>query len=326
MQYRELGKSGISVSVVGLGTWAIGGWAWGGNDDNDSIAAIRRGLDDGINLIDTAPAYGLGHSEEVVGKAIKGRPRDKIVIATKCGLVWHTDKGTFSFEEYGKRVHRYLGPESVRYELEQSLKLLGVDFIDLYQTHWPDVTTPIADTMGELVRLKDAGKIRAIGVSNCDIPPMKEYLAVGRIESNQPPYSMLDRGIEGELLEFCRKNSIGVLPYSPLAQGLLTGKMTPERKFKPGDWRASRKRFSPESIRRVNAMLDKFAPIREKHKVNQTQLTIGWTIARPGITSALVGVRNPQQAADIAKGGDMVLSKDELARMDKIIAELGSVD
>jgi len=326
MILRQLGQTNIEVSVVGIGTWAIGGWWWGGNDEEDSITAVRRALDEGANLIDTAPAYGLGLAEEVVGKAIKGRPRDKIVIATKCGLVWHTDKGMFYFEELGKRICRYLGPESVRYELEQSLARLGTDYVDLYQTHWQDDTTPIKDTMNELLKLKAEGKIRAIGVSNCSIPQMKEYLAAGRIDSNQPQYSMLDRAIEGELLDFCRSNGVSILAYSPLGQGLLTGKMTPDRAFKPGDMRAVKPRFAPAAIKRINAMLEKFEPLRRKYGVNQTQLTIGWTVARPGVTAALVGVRNAEQAADVAKGGSFELQAADLPEMDKIIAQLGKID
>jgi len=320
---RQLGRTTAKVSAVGIGTWAIGGWWWGGNEEKESIAAIRRGLDEGISLIDTAPAYGLGLAEEVVGKAIKGRDRSKVVVATKCGLVWHIEKGLFFFEELGKKVYRYLGPESVRYETEQSLRRLGTDYIDILQTHWQDPGTPIADTMGELLKLKDEGKVRAIGVSNCEVPQMQEYLAVGRIESNQPLYSMLDREIEGEFLDFCSRNSISVLVYSPLAQGLLTGKMSPDRVFKPGDQRPMKKRFAPDSIRRINRMLDEFEPLRKKYGVNQTQLTIGWSIARPGVTCALIGVRNAAQAADAAKGGSVELQPADLAEMDKIIDQAG---
>ena len=164
MERREIGASGIRASAIGLGTWAIGGWMWGGTDEADSIAAIRASVDTGVTLIDTAPAYGMGRSEEIVGKAIAGR-RDEVVLATKCGLVWHTDKGNHFFDQDGKPVHRYLGPESIAHELEQSLRRLGTDHIDLYITHWQDPTTPIAETMGALEDLRKAGKIRAIGAS-----------------------------------------------------------------------------------------------------------------------------------------------------------------
>ncbi len=321
MIYRALGQSGIHISAIGLGTWAIGGTFWGGNEESDSIAALQRGLDDGINLIDTAPAYGYGLSEEVVGKAIKGRDRAKIVIATKVGLVWHTDQGEYFFEIGGQKVHRYLHPASIRYEVEQSLRRLGTDYIDLYQTHWQETTTPIADTMGELLRLKEEGKIRAIGVSNANITQMREYLAVGPLDANQPLYNMLDRDLEQENLPFCREHHISILSYSSLALGLLTGTADPARTFNEGDQRARSKRFTPKSIAAVNAMLARFAPLRETYSLNQTQLTIAWTISRPGVTCALVGVRNARQAADIALGGKVELTTDELAEMDRIIAD-----
>jgi len=325
MLYRELGKSGIRVSVVGMGTWAIGGSAWGGTDEADSIAALHRGLDAGINLIDTAPGYGLGLAEEFIGKAIKGRRREDIVLATKVGLAWHVEEGTFFFEANGTRVYRNLRPSSIRYEIEQSLRRLQVEYIDLYQTHWPDPTTPIAETMGELLRLKAEGKIRAIGASNVDIAQMEAYLAVGQLDSNQPLYNMLDREIEQEVLPFCRAHQLAVLTYSSLERGLLTGTITPERRFPPDDMRAGNPRFSPDFLTRIHAMLEQFAPFRQKYGMNQTQLTIAWTISRPGVTSALVGVRNPGQAADIAPGGNAVISPDDLAAMDRIIAALGPI-
>ncbi len=178
MRYRMVGQSGIETSVVAFGAWAVGGWWWGGADDSESIDAIRKALDLGITFIDTAPVYGLGHSEEVVGKAIKGR-RDEVVLATKCGLVWHTDRGSHFFDEAGRGVRRYLGAESIRYEVEQSLRRLQTDVIDLYQTHWQDATTPIEETMGALLELKREGKIRAIGVSNATVEEMDEYRKAG---------------------------------------------------------------------------------------------------------------------------------------------------
>lgn len=322
MIYRELGGSGIRVSVVGMGTWAIGGTWWGGTDEQDSIAAIQRGLDEGINLIDTAPAYGFGLSEEIVGKAIKGRRREDIVVATKVGLAWHARQGEYFFEMDDGSVYRCLRRDSIRYEVEQSLRRLGVDYIDLYQTHWQDPTTPIADTMQALMELRDEGRIRAIGVSNCSVAQMGEYLEVGRIDSNQPLYNMLDRDTEAELLPFCREHNIAVLSYSSLALGLLTGTMPPDRAFAADDLRAQNPRFAPESIAHVNAVLEKLAPFREKYGLDQTQLTIAWTISRPGVTCALVGVRRPQQAADAAGGGRAAISTEDLAAMDRVIGEL----
>ena len=195
MRHRPLGQSGIEASVVAFGAWAVGGGFWGAADDEASVDAIHKALDAGINFIDTAPVYGLGHSEEIVGRAIKGR-RDQVVVATKCGLVWHVQKGTFMFDETGTPIHRYLGPESIRYEVEQSLRRLQTDYIDLYQTHWQDATTPIEETMATLLQLKQEGKIRAIGVSNATTQQMDEYRAKGQLDSDQEKYSMLDRGLE----------------------------------------------------------------------------------------------------------------------------------
>ena len=320
MRYRSLGASGIEASVVALGAWAIGGWPWGGTDEADAIDAIRTGLDIGMSFIDTAPAYGLGLSEEIVGKAVAGR-REDAVIATKCGLVWHTDKGTFFFNEYGKDVHRYLGPESIRYEVEQSLSRLGTDYIDLYQTHWQDPTTPIEDTMAVLLDLKAQGKIRAIGVSNVQLSELETYLESGVVDTAQQLFSMFDRKIERELLPFCRENNIAMLAYSPLAQGLLTGKVDPEREFPEGDMRRNSSRFSVENRERVAGMLGSFQPVADSHGITLAQLAIAWTVAQPGLTHALVGARNAKQVKENAPGGDVTLSADDLVTIDRAIAD-----
>ncbi|MDX9755836.1 MAG: aldo/keto reductase, partial [bacterium] len=203
---RPIGQSGIEASAIALGTWAIGGWLWGGTDEAQSIAAIRASLDAGITLIDTAPAYGMGYAEELVGKAIAGR-RDEVILATKCALVWHTDRGTYHIEQNGHRLHRYAGADSIRYEVEQSLKRLQVDTIDILQTHWQDDTTPIEETMTALLQLKAEGKIRAIGASNVTLPHIQAYSAVGPLDAIQNKYSMMDRGIEAEILPYCRENN-----------------------------------------------------------------------------------------------------------------------
>lgn len=324
MRYRSLGQSEIQASVVAFGAWAIGGWPWGGTDESNAIAAIHKALDLGMNLIDTAPAYGLGLSEEIVGRALQGR-RDKAVIATKCGLVWHTNKGNYYFTEYDKPVHRYLGPESIRYEVEQSLKRLRTDYIDLLQTHWQDPTTPIEDTMGELLRLKDEGKIRAIGVSNVTIEQLEAYRKVGPVDSDQELYSMLDRRIEADLLPYCREHNIAVLAYSPLAQGLLTGKVGPEREFPEGDMRRNNPRFSVENRRQIAAMLDEFRYIADDRGITLTQLVIAWTVAQSGITHALVGARNPEQVEENAGAGDVELTFEELSVINKAISSYRGV-
>lgn len=319
MEYRPLGASGIEASVVGLGAWAIGGWMWGGADEHKSVEAIQAGMDAGINFIDTAPAYGMGLSESVVGKAVAGR-RDQVRIATKCGIVWHTDKGTPFVNQNGKMLHRYLGPESIRYELEQSLKRLDTDYIDLYQTHWQDETTPIEETMGTLLDLKREGKIRAIGVSNATVEQIEAYRRVGPLDSGQEKYSMLDRNLENEYLPYTLKNNLAVLAYSPLALGLLTGKVGPDREFPADDLRHSNPRFSVESRKQVLAMLDKMRPIADKQGLTLAQLVIAWTLSQPGLTHALVGARNPQQAEENAAAGNGTLSRDELETLNQIVS------
>lgn len=319
MELRAIGASGIQTSAVGLGTWAMGGWQWGGTDEKNAIDAIHAAIDAGITLIDTAPAYGMGLSEEIVGKALQGR-RDKVTLATKCGLVWHTQQGNYFFDEDGKPVHRYLGAESIRHEVEQSLKRLQTDYIDLLQTHWQDPTTPISETMQTLLELKAEGKIRAIGVSNVTPAQMDAYRAVGPLDSDQEQYSMIDREIETALLPYTRQHHIAMLAYSPLALGLLTGKIGPERTFEGDDQRIGEPRFSIENRARVAALLDEFRPIAEAHSLSIPQLVIAWTAAQPGVTHVLVGARNPAQAVENAAAGQAQLSPDSVTAMNGILA------
>ena len=318
MHYQPLGSSGILASVIGAGTWASGGWMWGGTDETEAIKAIQASIEAGVTLIDTAPAYGLGRSEQIVGKAIAGR-RDKVILATKCGLVWHTDKGQYFFDQDGRPVHRYLGAESIRYELEQSLQRLGTDYIDLYQTHWQDPTTPIEETMGALLALKREGKIRAIGVSNITLEQLETYQKIGPVDSAQEKFSMLDRQIKAELLPYCRQHNIAMLAYSPLALGLLTGKIGPDRHFSGDDQRLENPRFSIENRRKVAAMLEAFTPIAQSHEVTLAQLVIAWTAVQPGITHVLCGARNPQHALENARTGTISLSQAEKQTMNEII-------
>ena len=227
MQYRQLGTTNINISAIGLGTWAIGGgpW-WGATDDDESIHTIHAALDAGMNLIDTAPVYGWGRSETVVGRAIRDR-REAVVLATKCGLCWEGEQGSLFFEMDGRRVMRCLRPESIRREVEMSLQRLGTDYIDLYQTHWQVMSadpTPIAETMACLLALRAEGKIRAIGVSNVEVSHLREYVAAGSIAANQPKYSMLDRGLEAEVLPYCREHHISILAYSPSNRGCSPGR------------------------------------------------------------------------------------------------------
>lgn len=309
MKTNELGASGIRCSNVGLGTWAMGGWMWGGNDDGAAIEAIHTALDSGVNFIDTAPAYGLGHAEELVGKALKGR-RDQVVLATKCGLTWHSKHGTLFFNEEGKDVYRYLGRESIIYEVEQSLSRLGTDYIDLYFTHWQDETTPIEETMDALLSLKKAGKIRAIGISNANEAILSEYLRFGPVDAIQEKYSLLDREIEKDVIPLCRANSVSVHGYSSLALGLLAGPIDPDRVFEGDDQRKDNPRFSSENRARLSEFFAAVEPIRAYHRCSFGQLMIAWSLSKVDI--ALCGARKPSQAKDNAGAGSIELSQTEL--------------
>jgi aryl-alcohol dehydrogenase-like predicted oxidoreductase len=322
---RKLGRSGIEVSAVGFGAWAIGGWMWGGADDQQSIQAIHAALEHGINLIDTAPAYGYGRSEKLIGRAIRDRRR-KVLLATKCGIIWDREEGTFFFhaDQQGatlrpseKKLYKNLRPASIRQELERSLENLQTDYIDLYQTHWQDPSTPLEETTAALEKLKQAGKIRAIGVSNCNLDELRAY---GPIDSDQEKYSLLDRNIEPNgMLDFCRSSDVAVLAYSPLANGLLTGKLRPDRQYGPGDFRKANPRFRPEAVERINAQLAQLRPIAERHGATIGQLVIAWTIAQPGLTCALCGARDARQAAENAAAGSIVLTAEELETMGRLI-------
>ncbi|WP_269933069.1 aldo/keto reductase [Aminobacter sp. HY435] len=315
---RRIGKSDVSASAVGLGTWAIGGWMWGGTDEQASIGAIHASIDAGVSLIDTAPAYGLGRSEEIVGKAIKGR-RDKVMIATKCGLNWQTGKGNYFFDQDGLPVHRYLGADGITHEVEQSLRRLGTDHIDLYITHWQDPTTPIAETMEALASLKKAGKIRAIGASNISVAELESYVAAGQIDAIQERYSMLDREIEQTLLPVTTANDVATLSYSSLALGLLSGAIDPARQFTGDDQRKDNPRFSEANRHKVAAFKAAIAPVIDQHGATMAQIAIAWTLTQPGITFGLCGARNAEQALDNAKAGRIVLDADDLALIDAAI-------
>ena len=311
MQTRPIGSSGIEASVVGLGTWAIGGWMWGGTDEAQSIAAIQASIDEGISLIDTAPAYGQGLSEEIVGKAIRGR-RDEVVLATKCGLVWHTQKGNHFFDYDGGPVHRYLGADSIVHEVEQSLSRLGTDRIDLYITHWQDPTTPIPETVEALEKLKAQGKIRAIGASNVSPEELSTYAGTGALDAIQEEYSMVKRDIETMLLPICAGHGISTLSYSSLALGLLSGKIGPERAFTGDDLRKDNPRFSIANREKVARLMDAIAPVAEAHDATRAQTVIAWTLQQPGITFSLCGARNREQAVENAKAGRIRLSPEDI--------------
>jgi aryl-alcohol dehydrogenase-like predicted oxidoreductase len=320
MQTREIGSSGLHATAVGLGTWAIGGWMWGGTDEAASVAAIRASIDAGVSLIDTAPAYGMGRSEEIVGKAIAGR-RDAVILATKCGLVWDTDRGTHFFDQAGKPVHRYLGRDSIARELDASLRRLGSDHVDLYITHWQDPTTPVAETMDALETLRRAGKIRAIGASNLGPADLEAYVVAGTLDAIQEQFSMVHRDIAAELVPLCLRHGVSILSYSSLALGLLTGKIGPERVFEGDDLRIADPRFSIENRGRAVAFAEAVGPLAAAHGASVAELVIAWTLRQPGITFALCGARNPEQAKENARAGAIVLDAADLERIDAAAAQ-----
>jgi methylglyoxal reductase len=331
MKYRPLGKSGIQASVVGFGAWAIGGWMWGGTKKNDPEGAIHAAIDHGINLIDTAPMYGYGHSEELVGAALKGI-RDKVVLATKCGMVWYKQEGDKFFDasetgeaegEADKKYEVYINlrPAMIRHEIEESLRRLKTDRIDLYQTHWQDSTTRTEDVMAELLSLKQEGKIRAIGCSNATIEQMERYLSVGQLDTDQEQYSMLQRQHEADNLIFCRDHGVAFLAYSPMALGILSGKIGPKHVFGEGDVRRGNPWYQPENRSKVDALLDVIRSVAEANSITIAQAVIAWTVAQPGCSHALVGARNPEQAIANAKAGEIQLTEDELRRIRKVVQQ-----
>ena len=329
MRTRPLGESKIEASVIGFGAWAVGGWTWGGADEQQSIRAIHAFLDAGGTLIDTAAVYGFGRSEEVVGKAIAGR-RDRVVLATKCGMRWDltdeqkrratrkftTTERTFArpgeTTELSFDVFVYSGADGIRQEIERSLKRLKTDYIDLYQTHWQLDSTPIEERMHTLDALKKEGKIRAIGVSNATPEQIDAYQKFGQLDADQELYSMLDRKMATTNLPECAQEKIAFLAYSPLSQGLLTGKIDPDRKYPEDDQRRYKPRFQPDNVRKVHAMLEPMRPIAARYNISLAQLTIAWTLAQRGCSHVLCGARHAEQAVSNASASSVQLSNEEL--------------
>ncbi len=329
MQYKPLGASGIEASVVAAGTWVTGGGAaWNGVDDEESLRALDAAFDHGVNFVDTAPAYGWGHSEEIVGKAIKGK-RDKIVVATKCGMWWEDARGSFHIHLDGKDTYISLRPDTIAVEVENSLRRLGTDYIDLYQTHWPakePENTPIEDTVAALMQLKDAGKVRAIGVCNLSIPQLEAYCAAGDIVSDQFRYSMLYREPEADVLPWCDAHNLATLTYMSLEQGLLTGKIGLDRTFKEDEFRSNEDWnpwFKQVNRRKVLAMLDGWKDLTEKYACTLVQLVIAWTAAQSGVTHVLCGMRTAEQAKQNAGAGSIDLAPEDCARMREDAMTLG---
>lgn len=327
MIYRKLKNTDLEVSAITFGAWAAGGWMWGKTERSEAIEAMKAAYAEGVTSIDTAPIYGQGTSEEIVGEAIKGIPRDKVQILTKFGMRWDLDKGELAFKSKnndGKDIdiYRYAGKESVIKECEDSLKRLGTDYIDLYQIHWPDATTPIEETFDAVATLIQQGKVRYAGVCNYNTEQMKRADAIVPLASNQIPYSMVNKGIDEETLPYCLETATSVLAYSPLERGLLTGKITPDYKFQEGDHRAHHKHFTPDFIKKTNTFLEKIKPIADEKEATLAELVLRWTIEKPGITIALAGARNASQAVQNANAAKINLSKEEFDFVDHLVKEL----
>jgi aryl-alcohol dehydrogenase-like predicted oxidoreductase len=310
MQTRQLGNSDLRITPVGYGAWAIGGsgwqFAWGAQDDNDSIAAIHRSLELGVNWIDTAAVYGLGHSEEVVARALKTWPGPRPYVFTKCGRLWD-EKGN---------VRGGLGAASIRREIEDSLRRLNVEVIDLYQIHWPP--NPDSPQLEEgwttLADLKRQGKVRWIGVSNFNAAQLKRAQAIAPVTSLQPPYSLIHREVERETLPYCRQEGIGVIVYSPMASGLLTGAMTHERaaKLPQDDWRRANPNFNEPNLSRNLALAERLREIGLRHGRSPGEVAIAWTLRNPAVTGAIVGARNASQAEGVMRAGELALSDEDV--------------
>jgi aryl-alcohol dehydrogenase-like predicted oxidoreductase len=326
METRKLGQSDLEVTVLAFGAWAIGGWMWGGADSKEAIKAIETAIDHGMTTIDTASVYGFGLSEELVGKAVKGK-RDKVQILTKFGMSWDGKHGEFFFESKdnsGKpvKIYRHSSKEKVLRDCDDSLKRLKTDYIDLFQIHWADATTPVSETMEALEILIKNGKIKAGGVCNYSVELMKEAVSTFNLTSDQVPYSMVNRNIEKETVPYCIKNKIGILAYSPLQRGLLTGKMKAGQKFNDGDSRPSSPFYKEPNFTNILGFLDKIKPIADERGVTLSQLVLNWTIRQPGITCALAGARNPVQVLENIGATDFSLTKEEIQKINNFITDL----
>lgn len=322
MELVQLGKSTLKVTPIAFGAWAVGGWMWGGAEEKQSLRAIRGAYDHGMTTIDTAPVYGFGRSEELIAKALQGVSRDKYQILTKFGMNWETEQGDYFFDttdNNGKpiRMFKYSSKEKVRKECEESLRRLRTDYIDLLQIHWPDTTTPIAESLGEVARLIEEGKVRDVGVCNYSAAQVREALQTVNVVSNQVPYSMVNREIEKEVVPQALEASIGILPYSPLQRGLLSGKISRDYKFSEGDTRSGNRFYQPENIDAVNNMLHKFKSIAQKHNATLSQLVLNWTTRQPAIACVLAGARDEHQVKQNIESLSFTLSDEDLAFMTK---------
>lgn len=313
---RTIGTSNVKITPITMGAWAIGGWMWGGNDEKDSIAAIHAYIENGVTSIDTAPVYGFGYSEELVGKAIKNYSRDKVEILTKFGMVWDMEQGDFAMNSKDNsgnpvKVYRYAGYDRIISDVELSLKRLQTDYVDLIQLHWPDSTTPIEETMRALEKLLQDGKAKAIGVCNYNAAQLAEAEQTVKLHSNQVPYSMLRRHIEDDVVPYALDHHVSVIAYSPMERGLLTGKYKGVESLAKDDHRNSYfKRFD---IIKVQNLLHNLQELATKYNVTVSQLVLAWTFHQPGVAAALAGARNAQQAEENAEAMQISISDEDLA-------------
>jgi aryl-alcohol dehydrogenase-like predicted oxidoreductase len=315
MHTRKLGNTDLELTTIGLGTWAMGGpwqFGWGPQEDGEALAAITTAIERGINWIDTAPIYGLGHSEELIGRVLRGL-RKKPLIATKCGLRWNDKR---------ERVP-CLDTESIRRECDESLQRMGIDVIDLYQMHWPDPEPKIEKAWEEMVRLKERGLVRHIGVCNYNIAQLERIARIHPVASLQPPYSMLHREVERELLDYCASTGLGVIVYSPMQRGLLTGKFDKARlaALAPDDHRRRHPDFQEPQVSATLAMVEKLKPIADRYGRNRAELAIAWILRRPEVTAAIVGARRPDQVEGTARAGDFSLSREDIAEIETLLTE-----
>jgi aryl-alcohol dehydrogenase-like predicted oxidoreductase len=319
MQTRKLGNSNLHITPVGYGAWAVGGsgwqFAWGSQDDNDSIAAIHRSLELGVNWIDTAAVYGLGHSEEIVARALKSWSGPRPYVFTKCGLRW----------DASGQVQKVLSVDSIRGEVEDSLRRLAVDVIDLYQIHWPpDPDSPaLEEGWCTLANLKREGKVRWIGVSNFNVEQLRRAQAIAPVTSLQPRYSLVHREVEDEILPYSLNEEIGVIVYSPMASGLLTGAMTCERaqNLPNDDWRKNHPDFTELDLSRNLALVERLRQLARRHNRSVGEVAIAWTLHNPAVTGAIVGARNARQAEEVMRAGDLHLSNEALNEIAPFFAE-----
>lgn len=318
MRYMKIGKSDIEVSKIALGTWAIGGGSWwGDNDDMESIKTIHAALDLGINFVDTAPVYGMGHSEEVVGKAIADR-RNKVILSTKCGLMFDRTEGSYYFSRDGKDVYKNLSKGAIIDSVEQSLRRLNTDYIDILYTHWQAVEpflVPVEETMEALMTLKKQGKIRAIGGSNMSPWHIEEYIKYGELDIIQEKYSLIDKRVEKEILPCSTQHGVTFQAYSPLEQGLLTGKIRKDFVPEQGSSREGKKWYRPENLPKIVDGVDSWKNLCDKYNCTYGNLAIAWVAAQNPLVNVLCGARKVEQITDNAKAGDIILAPEDVEQM-----------